>query len=159
MGAWGLRLFESDHDWDRLAEMEEEAGIDALQAEAKKRYNERQQQEARSSRESEGNTAGTGIATGDTTAPEDDEVYQFPDDERFPLALFGSICLEIDLVREHLESGVLLQLINSKKAKMHAASEKYRLSAQDQTAVFIEQERDMAVYEFVLLGACARYDI
>lgn len=53
MGAWRLGLFESDHDYDLVSDMDHEAGLSALEKEAKKRANK---QQPHSTKEGDGST-------------------------------------------------------------------------------------------------------
>lgn len=134
MGAWGLGLFESDHDYDLVSDMDHEAGLRALEDEAKKKT---KQHNPHSSKEGDENTAKSGNSTSENKATETQE-----DHGDFPtLSVYAGMCADVALVREHLDSGVLLKLINEKKTKMDAATEPYDLS--------------WAVYDLVLLGACA----
>ena len=119
MGAWGYNFFESDHDYDLVADMYEPAGLAAPENKAKERAKQKQ------SKSKKGN------------ASKSDR------DDDFPLlSLYAGHCADIDLVREHLDGGVLRKLITEKKGKIDTAgNDKFGLS--------------WAVYEFVLLGACA----
>lgn len=49
-------------------------------------------------------------------------------DDFSTLSVYGGFCADISLVREHLDSGVLLKLTNDKKAKMDAASGPFGIS-------------------------------
>lgn len=156
MGAWGLGLFESDHDFDLLSGLDHEAGLEALESEAKKRA---KQQPTDTSKAGEGNSANAGNDTrGDNgTAPEEDD--------QPTLSIYGGMCADtnrLSLVREHLDSGVLLKLINDKKAKIDELSEQPKPDPSSNgkkaksDAALAKYEVDYAVYELVFLGACAR---
>lgn len=134
MGAWGLGLFENDHDYDRVSELDEEAGLHALEDEAKKRSKQQQHFPAM---KGDGSTKQSGNNTSENNATE----AQGDSDDFSTLSMCGGLCADIPLVREHLDSGVLLKLIKGKTAKMDAASDEWGLS--------------WAVYDLVLLGACA----
>jgi len=117
MGAWGFNFFESDHDLDVVCDLDSAAGLTALESRAKERAEQKQAQSK------EGNATKADGPTGTDQ------------DEDYPLSIYAGHCADVDLVREHLDGGVLRKLINEKKAKMGKSS--------------------YAVYEFVLLGACA----
>jgi len=116
MGAWGLGLFESDHDFDQISYMCRDAGLEALEGKAKKRYQrEHPIQAARDKKK--------GI------------------DDTPLLTIYAKDSYAVDLVRKHLDSGALLKLIEQKKTSMNDKTDKLAAS--------------YALYDFVLLGACA----
>jgi len=109
MGAWGLGFFESDHDRDAISYLYEPAGLEALEAKAKERAKARK---------------GKGSP---------------PDSKGGPyLDIFAGFCDDVELVRDHLDSGALPKLIDHVKAEIARKS-----------------DPDEDEYLFVLLGVCA----
>lgn len=116
MGAWGLGLFESDHDFDAISDMSHAAGLEGLEGKARARYKEEHPIRAAKDKKK-------GL------------------DDLPLLSIYAGNSYATDLVREHLNSGALLKLIEQKQAAMNDKSDEL-------TSTF-------ALYEFVLLGACA----
>ena len=118
MGAWGYNLFENDHDLDVVIGLDEAAGISALESKARERVKQKQAQSK------ETNATKPNGPTGADA-----------DDDHFMISIYADNCDDIELIREHLDGGVLRRLIDEKKSTMG--------------------KNDHAVYEFVILGACA----
>lgn len=129
MGAWGYNFFESDHDLDVVCDLDSAAGLDELW----KKNKERVKRDPAQSKDANANTP-------------DDKTGSNEDDDYCELSVYAGHCADINLVREHLEAGVLRKLIDEKKAKMETSDEDNKMAAFNQS---------YAVYEFVLLGACA----
>ncbi|EAT78155.1 MYND-type zinc finger protein samB [Parastagonospora nodorum] len=114
MGAWGYGLFQSDHDFDIISELNHDAGLNQMEDEAQ--------------------------ALAKASGKDDKEIGQIY------YTIDGKGCSDPDLVRKHLDSGVLNYLIAEREAKMLAVPTK-------------EQELDHYLqdpcYVYVLLGACA----
>jgi len=143
MGAWGLGLFESDHDHDRINEMDDIANLDGrLLSKALKRAKQAKTQPE---------NANATKSTGATSKNEPTGKASVPN-----LTLYAAACDDVDLVREYLDSGALPKLIMYYLTAMTKKSDIVKaknLSEDDQ--VMAEDELDRAVYDFVLLGACA----
>jgi hypothetical protein len=120
MGFWGLNWFEGDADLDAVSDLDCEAGLDKLWEETK----EKVKQEAAQS--------GKPDAT-----KSDDKAGEDEDGGYSDLSIYAGHCFDIELVRKHLDSGVLRKLIDKRKA------------------IVARGRSSSAVYEFVLLGACA----
>lgn len=116
MGAWGLGFFESDHDFDRISEMSHDAGLPALEGKARERF-----QKERPAAAAQAEKAGHG---------------DLP-----LLSIYADHCSDVTMVRDHLDSGALLTLIEQKRAAMNDKTDKFTAS--------------YALYDFVLLAACA----
>jgi hypothetical protein len=140
MGAWGLGLFESDHDHDRISYMDDQADLyDKLIDKALKRAKQAKSKPKKAD------------ARKPTSTTNKNEAAEEPN-----LTLLAQACDDVDLVREHLDSGALPKLIKHYLETVHEKSEiinAKNLSEYDQ--VMAEDEHDRAVYDFVLLGACA----
>lgn len=121
MGAAGLGLFDSDHDFDHISDMYGPAGLAALEDKAKERAKSRSASE------------------GGSQSDAKDE------DEGFPkLSLLAGLCSDVGLVRDHLDSGVLQNLIDWKKAEID-----------EKSRTMDKWNHSIAVYDLILLGACA----
>ncbi|KAK3700790.1 hypothetical protein LTR37_015762 [Vermiconidia calcicola] len=94
MGAWGLGLFQSDHDYDRVDEFNEEAGIDALEAESIAKV------------EASGKKVKHRRDAGDAST-----VYVH-------FSMDADLCSHSDLVRKYLDYGVLGKLLNKYAANL-----------------------------------------
>lgn len=132
MGAWGLGLFQSDHDHDRISDMYEPAGLDALEDKAYEMAKKAKRHSA-------------GANSDNAPAGDDDEVDEGP-----RLSLYAGLCTDdtdIKLVRGHLDSGMLQKLINQKQTEIDEKAKG--------TDIEDEFERDRAVYDLILIGACA----
>ena len=142
MGAWGLGLFESDHDFDSISYMYDPAGLEALEGKAKERA---AQKKSQSKQAGATKPAGT-----------DKSASASEGEDRCTLSLFSGHCDDVDLVRDHLDSGALGKLIGHYKAAMDEKSQYLKTAGlSDHDEVMGEDARDRAVYDFVLLGACA----
>ncbi|KAK5135339.1 hypothetical protein LTR08_005443 [Meristemomyces frigidus] len=123
MGAWGLGLFQSDHDYDLISDMDGEAGIPKLEEDAKKIAEAEHAIKKACARE-------TGYDDGDDIS----------------LSIFADHCSTegtVKLVRDHLDSGVLAEMV----AKMEAT---------DFTDGMEDYKGYSRIgYKYVLLGACA----
>jgi hypothetical protein len=118
MGAWGYNFFENDHDLDVVLGLDQAAGLSALESKAKERAKHKQAQSK----------------DANATKP-NDPTNTDEEDDYLLISMYAGHCADIELVREHLDGGVLRKLIDEKKATMG--------------------NNDRAVYEFVILGACA----
>jgi len=139
MGAWALTIFSSDHDFDQISYMNDHAGLDMLASKALAR--------AKKARSKSKSANATGANEKDKSA----KAVEQPE-----LSLYAGHCDDVELVREALNAGVLQKLIDRYKAAMDEKAEYLKtagLSEHDQ--VMGEDERDRAVYDFILLGACA----
>ena len=116
MGGWGLGFFQSDHDLDAIYGLDDAAGLTALEGKAKDRAKKRAGEAATGGKKS------------------------LPADEKPNLSVYAGHCDDIELVREHLDSGAMLKLIDHVKAKVDKAN---------------GYEAAYAKYELVLAGACA----
>lgn len=136
MGAAGLGLFDSDHDFDSISELNHEAGLHKLAAalHAKERA---KKGKAKKGKTKKGTKVGTKPAeNGNEDTIDDGHDYRFSlhggshelNDEEF-LA-----------VREHLESGVLDRMINERLQKVKAGK---------------ANTYPYPGYELVLLAVCA----
>lgn len=103
MGAWGLGLFESDHDFIQINYMSRDAGLEALEGKAKKRYQKEHPIKAAKDKK-------RGI------------------DDMPLLTIYAKYSYAVDPVRKHLDSGALLKLIEQKKAAMNDKSDKLTAS-------------------------------
>lgn len=141
MGAWGLGLFESDHDHDRISYMDDQADLyDKLIDKALKRAKKAKSKAAKKAN-----------ATKSTSATAKTEPAEEPN-----LSLFAQACEDVYLVREHLDSGALQALVDHYQAAMDEKSEILKSKdVSEDDHVMAEDELDRAVYDFVLLGACA----
>lgn len=124
MGAAGLGLFDSDHDFDCIADMYGPAGLAALEEKAKERAKSRPEPD------------GGGHSTGKS---EYDDLPQ--------LSLHAGQCADVELVRDHLNSGVLQKLIDEKKATIDELSKG--------TKPMDKYSHSLEVYNLVLIGVCA----
>ncbi|PSN67374.1 hypothetical protein BS50DRAFT_553370 [Corynespora cassiicola Philippines] len=112
MGAWGYDLFQSDHDFDIIDDLEQESGLRKLAADT--------------------------LATAGRTSEEDKA--------SICLTMYAPMCSDPELVKRHLESGVLTKLVKSREEKL--------LSYPGMFSVFNWTSHDPC-YVYVLLGACA----
>ncbi|KAF2105443.1 hypothetical protein BDV96DRAFT_678206, partial [Lophiotrema nucula] len=108
-----LGLFQSDHDLDIMGDLSDEAGCNQLEKDAK-------------------------IKTGGTTS----ESEAGDEDDRIYYCIHGGYCSDPELVRKHLDSGVLEKLIKEKEAKLLAIPDPKKYEWHD------------PCYVYVLLGAC-----
>jgi hypothetical protein len=109
-----LGLFQSDHDFDIIDDLNHEAGLSKLMEEA----------------QSFAKTAG-----------EDEK-----DIDDIHYSIYAHYCSNPDLVRKHLDSGLLVKMIAKKEATMLA------MPAKERELEFALQD---PCYVYVLLGACA----
>lgn len=119
MGAWGYGLFEGDHDWQLIEELDEQVGILELikKAEAKLEAEGKSKTDARGG-----------------------PVIMY--------TMFGDLCNDIPLVREHLETtGALQKLIDKLTTKFHASKSMLALDSFD---IWYGAE-----YKLVILAALA----
>jgi len=113
MGAAGLNLFDSDHDFDSISDLTYEAGLDelAIALRAKAKTKAAGESKTKSSAESKAKDA--------KTRPEEvsDEDYAY----RFSLRPSGQLTNEeSQAVRKHLESGVMDCMINERLVKVRS---------------------------------------
>jgi hypothetical protein len=130
-GAWGSNFFESDLDCDIVLEMNKAVGIHVLEDKARVRL--------------EKECARYGGPMPDMDDPLSGGKCPF-------LSIFGGHCADMCLrpmVRKYMEAGPLQKLIDEKKAKMEVAL------ADDEEMTDYTQSMSYAVYELVILGACA----
>jgi hypothetical protein len=135
MGAWGTNFFESEWDWDLISDFSGPAGLAALAKKAKMEAEQGVTQPAEADATNPDGAAGT---------DGDDE----DDDDLDRLSLYAGHCADIDLVREHLNAGVLRKLIDEWRSKMETRNV-------DEAANMAAFHKDYYTYQFVLLGACA----
>jgi len=116
-------LFQSDHDYDIVDELNVEAGLRKLEDEAK----------AKAEAVKKSQVKGKALkGEHDPNNDDNDDIYY---------AVYASLCSDIDLVRKHLEAGVLSKLIDKYTAKMTGPKDKWGLTPPG--------------YTVILLGACA----
>jgi hypothetical protein len=129
--SFSYNFWESEWDLDLVSDFYEPAGLAALEGKAKEKAKQKQAQSKDGSASKPDNPAGV------------DE-----DDDYPTLSLHASQCADIDLVREHLDGGVLRELVEQWKAKMEGNDD----DDDDKLAAF---HRGYYGYRFMLLGACA----
>ena len=111
-----------------MGDLGDEAGIDSLQEEAKNRAKARKLEESKSK---EGDAKEGKAETNDGSRDDDDgEVH---------LSISANYCHDGELVKKHLDGGMLAKLVEKKRAAMKSGKSGY----------FDPR------YEFVILGACA----
>ena len=148
MGAWGLGLFQSDHDYDRINQFTDEVKLVKLEREdvndaisqGKKvnmvcdldRFNEPKIKEL------EDNYNKTAIKNAKALHKSGKVICEI---ETVPVhyAVYARVCSNVERARQHLDSGVL--------AKMLAGSQKKLKDS-------YSGEYDSDGYNFILLGAC-----
>ena len=130
MGWWGYNFFESECDLDLIGDYYEPAGLEALESKAKERMKQKQAQS---------NEASASTTDNPATTDEDDD---------FPiLSIHAAQCADVELVREHLDGGVLRKLVEEANAKTQRNPDE-----DDKLAAF---HQSYYSYHFMLLGACA----
>jgi hypothetical protein len=127
--SFSYNFWESEWDLDLVSDFYEPAGLAALEGKAKEKAKQKQAQSKDGSASKTDNPAGV----------DEDDDYPI-------LSLHASQCADIDLVREHLDGGVLRELVKQWKAKMEGNDD------DDKLAAF---HRGYYGYQFMLLGACA----
>ena len=131
MGAWGLGIFQSDHDYDLIAELAKTAGLPDIEARLKA---------AKEKRTGKPEPQSGAIGRAQTT-----ETEAF--DGRIHLSMYAKLCTDVETVRKHLESSVLTQ--------MFAELERKFLSGEAVSGSMDYPGYCSAGYMYVLLGACA----
>jgi hypothetical protein len=115
MGAWGYNFFESDHDYDLIYDLNQAAGLEALEDKARAALKQER---------------------AEANIPQPDK-----EDDSPPLSIFAGHCSGfsgIKMVREHLETGVLRKLIDDKKAKIETPTNGDKMAAYNQSYAVYE---------------------
>ena len=109
MGAWGLRLFQPDYDYDTIKYLSLQAGLEKLEAEAGGAAVDKDLATTR--RSEHGNATSTsGVKS---------TVFRFfpvmffgkVDDSKLNYSLYAPLCSDIEGVRNHLDSGVVDEMM------------------------------------------------
>lgn len=148
MGAWGLGIFQSDHDYDRVGQLSGDAGVyklekedvDAAISQGKKvkmvsdldRNNEPETKELESAYNKTAMKNAKALHKAGKLVGEIETVSVH-------YVIYARVCSNPERIRKHLDTGVLARMLKDAEKKL---KENY------------SGEYDSNGYEFVLLGAC-----
>ena len=152
MGAWGLGLFQSDHDYDLITTLDEEAGLAELEKRVK---GPDYVPPPPGPTNCQVMFAQAGRARYVGQNPAINAMDRLNKGVEPNYSIYAHFCADVDEVRKHLDSGVLAAMLADKEERMLAPDASEEDSADRSRTAFAGAGLAGPGYEFVFLSACA----